>query len=159
MGDDPRRHREPECLRLPVELAEQHSGLSTPGASFGIDADAAHRSEVDHDPSVGDREPGEAVAPAPDGDLETGPAREPHGRQDVGDAGAVSDQRWGAVDRAVPDPAIVIVGGALGADERPPERRLELAKRRFVQPNIGGRRHRVGSLPEAPGPSKRASNH
>ena len=52
--DDPRRHREPERLRLLVELAEQHTGLHAHRHLLRIDAHALHRLQVDHQRVVRD---------------------------------------------------------------------------------------------------------
>ena len=101
--DDPGRHREPERLRLPVELAEQDARLHARGALLGIDAHALHRREVDHQRVVGDRKARERVPAAAHGDRQAARAPELHRGDHVRDAGAASDQRRMPVDRAVPD--------------------------------------------------------
>jgi hypothetical protein len=44
----------------------------------------------------------------------------------VGDAGALGDHSRVAVDRAVPDPPLLVVRRILGANHRPAERRREV---------------------------------
>jgi len=111
VGDDPPRDREPECLRLAIELSDQYPGLRPDGLCLGIDPDALHQPEVDDDAAVADGQPGEAVAAAAHGRLEARPAREPQRRDDVRDPGAACDQRRETVDRPVPDLALLVVGG------------------------------------------------
>jgi hypothetical protein len=53
--------------------------------------------------------------------------REPHRRDHVGDAGAPRDQRRPAIDRGVPDLALVLVGGVRGADQLTAKGAVELA--------------------------------
>ena len=65
---DPGRHREPERLRLAVELAEEDAGLGARRPRVRIDADPVHEPEVDDEAAVAERESGEAVAAASDGD-------------------------------------------------------------------------------------------
>ena len=103
----------------------------------GIDADAVHRREVDHDAVVAGREAGDAVAPSAHGDREVVAAREADRGDHVGRAGAPDDERGPpAVVGAVPDPARLVValgarGEDLSADGLP-----QLLDRRF--PENGG---------------------
>ena len=59
--------------------------------------------------------------------------REFHRRHHVRDARAAGDQRRTAVDRAVPDLAVLVVGRILAADDLAPEAGLELGQRGFLQ--------------------------
>ncbi len=127
MGDDAGRHREPVRLRLPIELSEEHAGLSPRGAGLRIDVDALHRSQIDDDAAVADRVAGEAVTAAFDGEGEIGPPRERHGRAHIGGAGAPSDQGGTPVDGAVPDRPALVVGGVARPHEVPGEGGLQLA--------------------------------
>ena len=101
--------REPEGLRLPVEFAEQNAGLGPRGPSLWIDAGSPHRARVDDHPTVADREARVAMAPTSERHLEPALTGEAHRRDYVGDAGAARDQPRPAVDRAVPDLALVVV--------------------------------------------------
>ena len=60
--------------------------------------------------------PGEAVPAAADRSQETGVSREAYGRDDVGHAGATRDEGREPIDRPVPDPAVLVVGGIARAD-------------------------------------------
>jgi hypothetical protein len=81
---DAHRADQPERLRLVVELAEEGAAVHLRAAAPGVDTHAAHPREVDHDPVVAGGEPRDAVAAAPDRDLELLLAREPNGREHVG---------------------------------------------------------------------------
>ena len=137
VGDDPARGREPERLGLAVELAPEHAGLDPRRARLRVDADPLHRPQVDDDAAVADRQARIAVAPASDGDREAGAPGEPDRRHHVGHAGAARDQRREAIDRPVPDPAVLVVGRAAGADELALERRAQLVQRGLVDPDAG----------------------
>jgi hypothetical protein len=127
VGDDPRRDGEPEGLRLAVELAEQNAGLGPGLARLRIDADALHLPQIDHHPRVADRQSGVAVAAASRRDRQSLLLREPNRGDHVGDPGAARDQRRAAVDRAVPDLALLVVGGIRGAGQPTAKGALELA--------------------------------
>ena len=137
MGDDAGGDGHPERLRLAVELTQQHARLGPCGSSLGIDADPSHLTEVDDQAAVHGRQAGEAVPPASHGDRESRPAPEPHGRDDVRHAGAPRDQGGAAVDRAVPDLPVLIVGGISGANDRSAEGGFEVAQRRLVDLDVG----------------------
>src|SRR5439155_22546609 len=68
---------------------------------------------------------------------ESRPAPEPHGRDGVRYAGGPRDQGGVAVDRAVPDLPVLIVGGISGTNDRAAERGLELEQRRLVELDVG----------------------
>ena len=120
--DDAGRHREPERLRLLVELAEQDARLHARRALLGIDADALHRREVDHQRVVCDRQARERVPATPHRDRQPALAPELHGGDHVRDAGAASDHRRVLVERAVPDLAVHVVVRSPGAKDGPTER-------------------------------------
>ena len=61
--DDAGRHREAERLRLAVELAEQDACLDPRRARLGIDTDALHGREVDHNASSAIDSPGKLWPP------------------------------------------------------------------------------------------------
>ncbi len=92
VGDDPADRREPEELRLAVELAPEHAGLGARGARRGVDSDPLHRREVDHEAAVADGVTADVVAAAADGDEQVMLAREADRGEDVGDAGAAGEQ-------------------------------------------------------------------
>jgi hypothetical protein len=128
MGDDPAGGREPESLGLAVELAPKRACLDPRRARLRVDPDPLHRAEVDDDAAVADRQARIAVASAPHGDPEAGARRKPDRRDHVRHAAAARDQRREAIDRAVPDLAVLVVGRVAGPDELALERRAQLAQ-------------------------------
>ena len=92
-----------------VERSPLHAALRAGGARLGVDADALHRAQVDHDAAVGRREAGDAMTASPHGDLEVLAARELDRAQHVRDPGAAHDERGPAVVRTVPDRARLVV--------------------------------------------------
>src|SRR4029450_13862014 len=64
--DDPERGRQPESLRLVVELAQREPGLGFGATLSRIDADAFHGRKVEHPRTFAYRLASDAVAPATD---------------------------------------------------------------------------------------------
>src|SRR6185437_5452687 len=133
-------HREPELLSLAIEVRELRAGLHSGGACLGIDPDPLHRAQIDDDSVVADREPGEAVASAADRDRKAGLARKANCGPDVADAGAPRDQRREAADRAVPDPAVLVVSGIDRTKNLTAERASEFVDGCRVELDGGGDR-------------------
>jgi len=104
-------------LRGTIQRAEHRAALD-PGAPHDrIDADAAHRGEVDHEPAVRDSEAGDVVAAATDTDLQVALAGGAHRGDDVADRGALNDQLRAVVDHPIPDrPGGVVPAGAGSED-------------------------------------------
>ena len=108
-GHDTHRHGQPERLGLSVEIADRDTTLGPDRPRGGVDPDALHRREVDHQPAVAHRETGDPVPSAADGRHEPMPAGELHRGEDVGHAGAAGDQTGTPVDGAVPHrPRLVV---------------------------------------------------
>jgi hypothetical protein len=137
VGDDPTGRREPERLRLAVQLAPEDAGLSPRRAGSRVDPDPPHRPQVDDDAAVADRLPGEAVPPAADRNPQAAVAREPHSRDHVRDAGAPRDERRGPINRPVPDLAVLVVVRVRRPDQLAPEGRFERAQDGPVEPDLG----------------------
>jgi hypothetical protein len=78
------------------------------------------------------------MSAAANGDIETALPGEPQGGRDVGGGCTAGDQRREAVDRAVPDPAMLAVGGIVGADDLALEAALELAERGSIEGDLIG---------------------
>ena len=110
--DDAADGGEPEVLRLAVELAPQHARLGARRPRCRVDADALHRRQVDHEPAIAERMPADPVATGAHRDEQIALARVANGRDHVGDAGAARDAGRPAVDRAVPDPAALVIADA-----------------------------------------------
>ena len=91
--DEPAGRCEPVCLGLVVDVGPDRAAADRRAAGGRVDANAAHRREVDHDPVVARREARDAVAAAAYGDREVVAARETDRRDHVGGAGAADDER------------------------------------------------------------------
>jgi len=110
--------RQPEGLRLVVELAPRHAALRLHRASRPVHADTLHRRQVDHQAPVTDGVAGDVVTAAAHGDQQLVGPREIDGGEHVGRTGAPRDQGGLAVDRAVPDTARGVVAGVTGLQQR-----------------------------------------
>ena len=94
----------------------------------GSTSTLAHAGEVDHDPVVAGREPGDAVAAAADRDHELLLARESKCRDDVVDVRRPNDERGPPVGHPVPDRARPVVPGVVREDDLAGERLAEGAQ-------------------------------
>jgi hypothetical protein len=108
---DTDRTHESDCLGLTVELREVGATLRARGSVFGIDRQASHLRQVDHDAAVARRESRHAMASSAHGDDQVVLTREADRGDDVVDRGAASDQRRAPVGHAVPDNARLVVLG------------------------------------------------
>jgi hypothetical protein len=101
--DEPAGRREPELLRLVVDVTPDGAGADVGDACSRVDADVPHRAEVDHHSAVGRREAGDTVTAASYRDREVVGASEAERRDHVGRAcGARDHGRLLAVVSAVP---------------------------------------------------------
>ena len=133
VGDDAAHRRQAVKLRLAVELAPEHAGLSARGARCRVDPDPLHRREIDHEAAVAERMTADAVAAGAHRHKEATLAREANRRDDVRDSGAASDAGGAAVDRTVPDRARRVVAFVVGTEHSAAERaaqKLEVGARR-----------------------------
>ena len=83
---------------------------------------ALHAGQVDDHAAVAHRSSADVVSAASNRHEQAVLAREPHGRDDVGQPGAAGDQAGIFVDAGVPDPSRVVVLRIAGADDRAAER-------------------------------------
>ena len=113
--DGAHRRRQAEGLRLAVELAPEHARLGTDRPGDGIDADALHARQVEHQAAVTDGLAGDVMPTAPYRDEQVVLACELHRGDDIGRAGAAGDQRRPVVDQRVPDGAGLVVAGIASA--------------------------------------------
>src|SRR5207249_1928354 len=108
-GDEATRRGQSEGVRGVVHVAPDAAALNSDGACGGIDADAAHRAKVDHQPVVTHPQASGVVATAADRDREPLCATEVHRGDDVGHVPAARDQARVAVDHAVVHAARLVV--------------------------------------------------
>ena len=115
--DDAHRADEPVLLGSDVELTEQGPTTRPCSAPLSVDDDLVHLAEVDDETAVGGRMPDGAVATSADGDLEVAVATEADGGRDVLDARRPKDQCRTSIERRVPDPPGIVVGGGIWRDD------------------------------------------
>jgi len=112
--DHPEGGRQPERLRLVVELAQSEPGLGFGGASDGVYADALHGREVQHQPAVAHRLARDAVPAAADGERQVVGAGKLDPSHHVGHARTSDDQGGATVHHAVEDRPSGVVAVVLG---------------------------------------------
>ncbi len=100
-----------------IEIPEQRAALDVRAALGGIDANCAHRAEVDHQAPIRHREADDAVTAALHGDLEAGEAGVAERRGNILRRGAPRDEIRASVDHGVPDLAMLVEGRVAGANE------------------------------------------
>ena len=83
LGDDPARSGEAQRRGDPVDVGPRRAALHVHGAAGGVDAHAAHRGQVDHEPVVDDGGAGDVVPAAADGERQSVLGGEAHGGRDV----------------------------------------------------------------------------
>ena len=103
------RGHEPEGLRFAIELTQHCARLDARSAQHGIDMNAVHQRQVDHQPFVAGRLPREAVAPAAHRHEQIVRPGEVDGLDDVGSPRALGDHRRMAIEGAVPEVTRVVV--------------------------------------------------
>ena len=138
-GHEPAGHRETERLGLVIEVRPGAAALGDGRAARRVDAHRGHARQVDDDAAVAGRVSGKRMPTAADGHDEVLAAREVDRPHDVGDAGALDDQRRPLVVRAVPDRPRLVVALVLGPDELSAQALLELAERRLAEHVRDGR--------------------
>ena len=120
-------------MRGVVDVAGGAAGLHPDGPRRRVDADPAHRRQVDHQAVVDATEPGAVVAAAADGDGQAVLAPEVHRRDDVGDVGAAGDQPRPEVDHAVVERARRVEAGIAGGEHVAAQGRPEGRRKVFVK--------------------------
>ena len=133
VGDVPGRAGQPERLGPPVELPEQGAPGGRGHPAPVVDPDPGHGRQVDDDAAVAGREPGVAVAAAPDGDQQLLVAGEADGHDHVVGAGAAGDHGRVAVGGGVPDRPGPVVARVAGEHQLAPEPLLEGGERRAAR--------------------------
>ena len=108
-------------LRLAVELGPGDATLGARGAGRGIDVNAFHRQQINHQPAVDGRAPRYVVAAATDRHLKVHLSRESDGVDNVGHATTSGNQCWAFVHQTVVDFPFLLVARIGGLQELPRE--------------------------------------
>ena len=140
-GDQAAGRGQAERLRLVVEIGPRSPALRDRTAGLRIDLDCFHQREIENHPTVGRREPGNAVRAAAHRERQALAARELHRRDHVGGTGAADDQRRILVMGGVPDRTCFVVVIVTRPYHLTPDRSLQLARRGFAH-HVPGIRHR-----------------
>ena len=117
-GVDPDGDRQPERLRLVIQVAQRRACADVRDARLGIDANEVHPRKIDHHAALADGIARDVVAPAANREHQPVLAREVHRAHHVRRPGAACDERRTAVDHAVPDRAGLVVTGVAFAEQR-----------------------------------------
>jgi hypothetical protein len=141
VGDLTAGRRQSERLGFSVELSPGDPRLSTRGALDGIDPNTLHCRQIDHQPAIADRVPGDVVAaaahrhqqPVVPGEID----RPDHVRR----AAAAGDQCRPPVDHAIPDPPRVVIAGIVRSQQRAAQR-VSTHLNGAVLQNLAGAIHR-----------------
>ena len=118
------RGGQPEGLRFAVKVAPGEPGLSAHRPPGGVNADALHGREIQHQPAIADGIPGHVVPAATDRHQQVMRASELHAGDDIGGASAAGDQCRPPVNHGIIDRARGVVAVVAGAGSVP--RRLVL---------------------------------
>ncbi len=117
VGDLAARDGEPVRLRLPIEIAPEGACLHARHLRPGIDPDALHPREVEHDAAVDGRVAGRRVAAPANRQLRSGLPRMLHDRDHVDGSLHPGDRSRAAVEHAVPDAPRLVVRRIARPDE------------------------------------------
>ena len=143
-------HREPEGLRLAVDVTPGRAARDECAAPLRVDLHAAHLREIDHHAVVADGVPSDVVAATADRNRQVVLACEHDGRDHIVCAAAADDHGGAPVDHAVPDGASVVVGLVAGDEDVSPDRAPQLLENRLVQAQGVGIRCFVSAAHSAP---------
>jgi hypothetical protein len=116
VSDDSRGNRETVSLGGRVELAQQDARLHSCRARVWVDRDRLHLPEIDHDPVVAGGVPWKAVPAASDRGWKTRLPRQLDRVDDLRRTRATRDNGRRALDRTVPDLAMLVVARVPGSD-------------------------------------------
>ena len=141
--DDAAGGRQAERIRGGVEVAPRRAALGSRRAGGGIDPDAAHAGQVDHDPAVARPEPRHAVAAAAHGEVEPVLPSEVDRRHHVARVRRANDRGRAPVDHGVVDGPRLLVPVIVGSDDRPADQRPQVVQLRR-QPCLLLRRRNAG---------------
>ena len=138
LRDGAEGHSHAVDVGLAIELAEQDPRLGANALRPRIDVNALHAGEVDDHAAVAHRAAADVVSAASNRHEQAVLAREPHGRDDVGQPGAAGDHAGIFVDAGIPDPACDVVLRVAGANDGAAERAGEGLQAGGVNLDSGG---------------------
>src|SRR3954447_10910730 len=116
-----------------IDITPGEAALDAHGARGGVDADALHVREVDHQPAIAGAQAG-AVVPTPAyGQCELVLAREADSADHVGHTDTAREQRGSFVDHGVVDLAGIVVAYVARLDQLAAQSRCEILNRRIIQ--------------------------
>jgi hypothetical protein len=94
-----------------VKRAEQGPALHPRALALGVDANATHRRQVDHQPVLGNREAQDRMPATPHPDLKTVLASKPDRDSHVAAARTANDHPRAPVDHGIPNRAGLVIAG------------------------------------------------
>jgi hypothetical protein len=121
-ADDAAGRGHAEGMRRMVNIAPGATAFDAHGARRGIDADALHRRQVDHQPLVAHPQSAGVVAAAADRQAQQLLAREVDAAHHVGNVAAVDDEPRVAVDHRVVDTSRRVVVRVVRLHDAPAQR-------------------------------------
>ena len=123
--DDPRGHGQSKGMRRVIHAALRATGFRPHGAVLRINAHPLHQGKVNHQAVVAAPESWPVVAAAPHRRKEIVLPRKAHGRDDIGDIRAASNQQRPLVNHPVVEPAGFLVLRVAALDQLTAQASLE----------------------------------
>src|SRR5262245_12090475 len=117
---------QPMDLRLAVVFLPEDAALGSSELRSGIDMDALHRRQVDHEPVVDGGPTGHVVAATADGHFQIQRPSELYGVSDIGSAPAAGDESRALIDEPVVNAASLVIAGVPRLEEFAGESRSEV---------------------------------
>jgi len=124
---------ETKRLRFVIEFSPCDPALSTGRAPEGINTDALHPRQVNHEAALTHRVASDVVAPATHGHQQVVSTGEVHRVDDVRHARTPRKQRRFPVDHAIPDLAGVLIASLPRTQQRAPQPRVEVVDGGFLE--------------------------
>jgi hypothetical protein len=134
VADHAHRAGEAERLGLPVQLPQERPAVHLRRPALGIDTDAPHQGEIDHDPVVAGREAADAMASRADRDRDVLVTSEADRSDHVVHTVASGDDRRAPVDHRIPHEPGGVVAGAARKHDLPQEGVAEWRQRGCAHP-------------------------
>src|SRR6266545_961137 len=127
-GDNATGNRQPEGLRLAVDIPPGRPTLHAHSPSAGIDPHATHRRQIQHQPVIADAVTGDAMPPGAHRRQQLLLAGQVDRVDDVGGARALHDQARTAIHPPILDNTRLLIAVILGRQQPTPEGHPKLGK-------------------------------